>query len=362
MRKMGMLVSLAAAFALVFAASMSLTKEGTHLLPEGVTSFVKIGNYIYTAAGNWGVVIYDVSDSSNIVQAGVWRADESDFTAQTVTEVLNRSGKLVVVHQGPGFEVSILDLSSPTNPTLIGHVTDRMLFHSHANPVVHCADIWGNILAMGIDSAGTGQGGVMLVNTTDPHFPIFGSVWWGESGYNIEDIISYSKYIIITQWNSSSSSGRIVSLEYDDVNGSFINQKYTYVLGGTHPYGIARGISRGDTLYFYVALGPNGVGTYKLRNDGTIVPVGAAWAKTDTTDDVRNLFAYGDRLFICNFESDTTNITGIIVAPIDTTTWMPTDTVAVYPARYVRAAWADSNRVYFIGDMSKGSGTAPGAR
>jgi len=362
MRKIGMLVSLAAAFGMVFAVSITLTKEGTHLLPEGVTSFVKIGNYIYTAAGNWGVVIYDVSDSSNIVQAGVWRADENDFTTQTVTEVLDGGdNKLVVLHQGPGFEISLLDISSPTTPSVISHVTDRMLFGSFGNRVVRCADIFYNIVAIGIEKAGIGQGGVMLVNIIHPDSLFLGSVWWGESDYNIEDIIAYSNYLVITQWNSDSSRGRIVSLEYDDVSGYYIAQKDTYSLGGYHPYGIAKGVYREEMLYFYVALGSNGVGTYKLLPDGTILSVGT-WTKTDTTDDVRDLFVYGDRLFICNFESDTSNITGIIVAPIDTTTWMPTDTVAVYPARYVRAAWADTNRVYFVGDISKGSGTAPGAR
>ncbi|HDG68069.1 MAG TPA: hypothetical protein ENG11_02850 [candidate division Zixibacteria bacterium] len=261
--------------------------------------------------------------------------------------------------------ISILDITTPTNPTVVKKIP--IPFKPY---VARCADTRENVLAIAVEPFGRGQGRVVLYNLLhfDDSLSLHHSAtWMGEGGYNIEDMIVCSKYIIITQWNDSASCrGRILSLEYDDVTGCFIAPKDTLELWDVHPYGIAKGVYRMDdtlyTLYFYVALGPDGVGTYKLRLvNGTIEP-GGTWTKTDTTKDVRDVVRYGNRLFMYNHESDSTNIVGIIVAPIDTTTWMPTDTIAVYPARYVRAVWADSTRVYYIGDMSKGSGTAPGAR
>ncbi|RLB75074.1 MAG: hypothetical protein DRH24_20200 [Deltaproteobacteria bacterium] len=116
MRKIGMLVSLAAAFAMVFAVSITLTKEGTHLLPEGAISLVKVGNYLYVPAENWGLIIYDVSDPSDITQAGVWYAageNQPGFATQAITGVFNLHGKLLVFHNNPDSMISILDIPPP---------------------------------------------------------------------------------------------------------------------------------------------------------------------------------------------------------------------------------------------------------
>jgi len=366
MRKIGMLVSLAAAFGMVFAVSITLTKEGTHLLPEDARSMVKVGNYLYIAAGMQGLLIYDVSDSLNVFPVGAWRPEGDQFTFWPVVRVLEYDGELMVFINKPNqYKIYFLDITSPTDPT----VDTTWTYDSDKYPRLRDIDILDRFMAIGIYSVNNSKSGVRLINLEHLDETSF---WWSDTGYNIEGLIVCPRYVVITQWNEDTDSGRIVSLEYDEIDGEYLFKKYEYSLGNSHPYDIVRGYinymdtttgsfdSPETTTVFYVAL-DSLIGVYKLLSDGTIDSVGT-WEKADTTDHVRQMFRYTDRLFLCNFEKDSTNISGIIVVPIDTATWMPTDTIAVYPARYIRAVWADSTRAYYIGDMSKGAGTSPAAR
>ena len=182
---------------------MTLVQSGEGLETNRFTSDLWVyGNHAWT--GSWGMRVRDdVATPGNLVRA--WRLGAGDpvatdsliLDARTTNDVkVSTDGQLgVVTHEGSddGLNgVTLLDLSDPDHPEVIGRITEGLASG------VHNAWLDGDELYLVVDGVGSG---LRIFDVSDPARPLLlASYWAGESF--LHDVLVRDGLAFLAHWDA----------------------------------------------------------------------------------------------------------------------------------------------------------------
>ncbi len=351
-------------------AQISVTDTlGTRLLPECGWGITKLGTRLYVPAGRYGIRIYDIHLPHTVTPEGEYKTGEyweSELAVDAVA-FTDPTGhrRMAVVYQSPTVLMRFFDLTSYSDPSLLTTITPSL-----GRLIGQSVSYNEGRLILTARYSDDNQGVFYFYNVRDGN--LVGEYhWWSESGRIITDGVylpggtGSPDWIVISMWDSAGVGGGNALRSFAIHDDGYITQCSTYTLAASaHPHNIVPGWSDGFYTSFYVALGPNGAGAFKInRLTGAIQLINTV---DDTTmSDIVDISRWGNRLFMADhcttysasayalhiFEIDTVNM-GISTTP---------SPVHIH-GRNARAVWGDSSSVWIVADMPQGSDSSPGAR
>ncbi|MCD6531122.1 hypothetical protein J7K99_01595 [bacterium] len=355
----------------VLLAQISITDTlGTRLLPECGLGITHLDNYLYIPAGKYGVRIYDISAPSTVSPAGEWKAGdewESEIAVDAVAFVdLSGHKKLAVLYNSPYVMMRYLNLdASYTSPSV-----DATIYpDTHMLKGISIYQSLGKLL-VAARFHNDNQGVLYVYDVSTGSTPHLMHTWWADSGKVMNDAVLLTSgepcWIVVTLWDSTGTSGGSALQSFALYDDWSMEAGSTYALpSGCVPHRIAPGWAdaSGD-MGFYVALGEDGVGAYKLdRRTGAISEVNTY--DDANMEDIVDVARWGNRLFAadhCTTYSATAY--ALHIFELDTTTMAISTSVtpAHIHGRNGRAVWGDSSAVWVVADIPQGSDTTAGAR
>ncbi len=185
----------------------AFTVIGTGAVPERYTSDLwAYGSYAYTGTWSQRIVAGDTAFGNTLFAwsiaspAAPARTDSVRVDARVVNDVKVRAdGTLAVAtHEGSSDAkngVTLLDLSSPAHPAVIGRFTDAVL-----SPGVHNSWVDGNTLYVVVDG-GSAASGLYIVDITDPASPAVLSHFYAGSSF-LHDVLVRDGLAFLSHWNA----------------------------------------------------------------------------------------------------------------------------------------------------------------
>ena len=147
----------------VFAQSMPINVG--HAVRSNVTSqgVAVSGNYLYVADYRDGLSIYDITSITNPILVGNTTTNYGGYARRVVV-----SGNYAYVANDVD-GLRIYDISSPTNPVCVGHMND--LYNADGSPAFNGADAWDIVISGNYAYLANGGDGLRIYDISNPTAP-----------------------------------------------------------------------------------------------------------------------------------------------------------------------------------------------
>jgi hypothetical protein len=187
--------------------SGALTQLGAGAVPERFTSDLWAhGSHAYTGTWSQRIVAGDTAVGNTLVAWNIasptapQRTDSVRLDARVVNDVkVSSDGALAVATHEVSSDarngVTVLDLSSPAHPAVIGRFTDAVL-----SPGVHNVWIDGRTLYVVVDGASPASG-LYIVDISDPANPEVLSHFYAGSSF-LHDVLVRDGLAFLSHWNA----------------------------------------------------------------------------------------------------------------------------------------------------------------
>jgi len=368
MRKLFILVMLVAVFA--GAQTIEITDTlATRMLYTAGTGMCKLSDYVYVAQGNWGIRIYRVSGPS-IVETGEyiygsdWGENVIDLDAYSDPYGGNM---MVALFNTPAKLLQFFEVTSPTVLTPIKVITPP------ASNIIGNNLWFGNgwILASVLINTGD-KGGLYLLDGHNPTTTAIVDEWWPSGDIIVSDAIIVKTgrpgWIAAALWDKAGdgANNEIKVFKFYHEYGILTATSISLALPSTaEPGEMVTGWMNSDyDICFYLALGPDGVGAYKISyEDGSISEIDT-WTSPNVSD-IKSIARWGNRLYCADHcTTHSADAYALHIVALDTLTmgFDTTVTPVSLHGRLGRDVCADSSEVWIIADVPKGSDESSGAR
>jgi len=339
----------------------------TRILPVAGIGICKSEDYIYAAQGTYGIMIYRVTETHIVEDERFSFGSDLGDNVIDVAIYKNSSGRemLAALFNCPSKLLQFFYVNTPTDlqpVTMIESPESYIVGHSVSYD-------HGWILACSKENTGD-KGGFYLM---DGHSPVSTAIvdeWWPADNVIVTDAVVLTPgdpgWIVASILDNSASANRLQVFEFYNDYAEMTPLPASYALPATSKPGeIATGWFNSSTeLNFYVALGPDGVGAYKiLFETGEITPTGT-WTSPNVSD-IRSIARWGNRLYCADYcTTHSADAYALHIIALDTLTmgFDGTVTPVSLHGRLGRDVCADSSKVWIIADVPRGSDTSPGAR